>query len=260
MHVPTTHRALRPHARAGDALPEGRPGLGRADRFGPRPGQELAADGLRLARALGGPRRRSRLAIGARHHRPLGGAGRQARPGAGGRARRPPTISRAIRRSPTISRASSRIVRALPADPIIVRQNWLRAYDFTTDRGARGAQRLRAHQRSLRQARQACRSPIDVSSVIRASPLELPRRLDRAPLRERRARRRPKRWTAILTIVDPDAARRRRAPEEPARRLRQRHQLVEGAGTMTRRFPWKPAVRLRVFSFSRAGRTDCAFP
>ncbi|WP_239503507.1 VirB8/TrbF family protein, partial [Enterobacter hormaechei] len=27
-------------------------------------------------------------------------------------------------------------VRSIPADPIIVRQNWLRAYDFTTDRGA----------------------------------------------------------------------------------------------------------------------------
>ena len=27
-------------------------------------------------------------------------------------------------------------VRSIPADPIIVRQNWLRAYDWTTDRGA----------------------------------------------------------------------------------------------------------------------------
>ena len=27
-------------------------------------------------------------------------------------------------------------VRSIPADPIIVRQNWLRAYEFTTDRGA----------------------------------------------------------------------------------------------------------------------------
>ncbi len=27
-------------------------------------------------------------------------------------------------------------VRSLPADGIVLRQNWLRAYDFTTDRGA----------------------------------------------------------------------------------------------------------------------------
>jgi len=30
-------------------------------------------------------------------------------------------------------------VRGLPADPIVVRQNWLRAYEFTTDRGAPGS-------------------------------------------------------------------------------------------------------------------------
>jgi hypothetical protein len=28
-------------------------------------------------------------------------------------------------------------VRGLPADPVVLRQNWLRAYDFATDRGAR---------------------------------------------------------------------------------------------------------------------------
>ena len=38
------------------------------------------------------------------------------------------------------------MVRSLPADPIIVRQNWLQAYDFTTDLGLAGAQRLRPRQ------------------------------------------------------------------------------------------------------------------
>ncbi|MEG4641505.1 conjugal transfer protein TrbF, partial [Paracoccus sp. APAP_BH8] len=27
-------------------------------------------------------------------------------------------------------------VRSIPADPVILRQNWIRAYDWTTDRGA----------------------------------------------------------------------------------------------------------------------------
>jgi type IV secretion system protein VirB5 len=27
-------------------------------------------------------------------------------------------------------------VRSVPADPIVLRQNWLRAYDYTTDAGA----------------------------------------------------------------------------------------------------------------------------
>ena len=38
---------LWPHARARDAVSEGRPGLGRAHRLGPRPGAQLAADRLR---------------------------------------------------------------------------------------------------------------------------------------------------------------------------------------------------------------------
>ena len=37
-------------------------------------------------------------------------------------------------------------VRSIPADPIILRQNWLRAYDYTATSGARGAERLRPHQ------------------------------------------------------------------------------------------------------------------
>ena len=50
-------------------------------------------------------------------------------------------------------------VRSIPADPVIVRQNWLRAYDFTTDRGAIGAQRL-CPRRTTRSPRSASsRSP-----------------------------------------------------------------------------------------------------
>jgi type IV secretion system protein VirB5 len=43
-------------------------------------------------------------------------------------------------------------VRGLPTDAIVLRQDWLRAYDFTTDRGAAGAERIRAYQRSICQA------------------------------------------------------------------------------------------------------------
>src|SRR5271165_697276 len=85
--VPTTIRALWAHARAGDALPEGRPGLGRADRFRPGSGEELAAHGLRFSDPLRVPRRRTGLAIGAGDDHALGGRNRQARPGPGDRAR-----------------------------------------------------------------------------------------------------------------------------------------------------------------------------
>src|SRR3546814_972341 len=50
-HVQTTIDPLRQDTRARDALPEGRPDLGRPDRLGPRPGEELAARGVRLASA-----------------------------------------------------------------------------------------------------------------------------------------------------------------------------------------------------------------
>ena len=119
-------------------------------------------------------------------------------------------------------------VRGLPADPIILRQQWLRAYDFTTDRGAIALNEYRAHQRSLRQSRKDA----DLRRSLQRHPRfagYLPRRLDPAPLRERLARS-TERWTAILSIVASDPARRRPSAEEPARGLRQFHQLVEGAG------------------------------
>ena len=79
-------------------------------------------------------------------------------------------------------------VRAIPADAVIVRQNWLRAYEFTTDRGALALNDYaRANDPFAKVGKRQI--AIEVSSVIRASPGKLPRRLDRARLRERPARR-----------------------------------------------------------------------
>src|ERR1700704_1377342 len=60
-------------------------------------------------------------------------------------------------------------VRGLPADGIVLRQNWLRAYDFTTDRGAAALNeyaRSNAPFVNLGKLQIA----VEVSSVIRASP------------------------------------------------------------------------------------------
>ena len=60
-------------------------------------------------------------------------------------------------------------VRAIPADAIIVRQNWLRAYEWTTDRGAAALNDYaRANDPFTKVGRQQV--AIEVSSVIRASP------------------------------------------------------------------------------------------
>ncbi|CAG0990886.1 hypothetical protein RHIZO_02246 [Rhizobiaceae bacterium] len=90
-------------------------------------------------------------------------------------------------------------VRSIPADAIIVRQNWLRAYDFTTDRGAMALNDYaRSNDPFTRVGKQQV--AVDVSSVIRASPESF-----RVAWTERRyhdgALAETSRWTAILTVV-----------------------------------------------------------
>lgn len=90
-------------------------------------------------------------------------------------------------------------VRSIPADPIIVRQNWLRAYDWTTDRGA-GALNdyARTNDPFAKVGKQQI--AIDVSSVIRASPDSF-----RVAWTERHFENGQlsgtQRWTAILTVA-----------------------------------------------------------
>ena len=60
------------------------------------------------------------------------------------------------------------VVRAIPADPVIVRQNWLAAYDFLTDKGAVALNDYaRANDPFAKVGR--IQVAVDISSVIRAS-------------------------------------------------------------------------------------------
>ncbi len=89
--------------------------------------------------------------------------------------------------------------RSIPADPIIVRQNWLRAYEWTTDRGAAALNDYaRANDPFTKVGKQQI--AVDVSSVIRASPDSFrvawtERHFENGQLSA------TERWTAILTIV-----------------------------------------------------------
>lgn len=90
-------------------------------------------------------------------------------------------------------------VRSIPADPVIVRQNWLRAYEWTTDRGSAALNDYaRANDPFAKVGKQQV--AVDVSSVIRASPESF-----RVAWTERRYENgqlsTTERWTAILTIV-----------------------------------------------------------
>lgn len=90
-------------------------------------------------------------------------------------------------------------VRSIPADAIIVRQNWLRAYEFTTDRGAMALNDYaRTNDPFTKVGKQQI--AVDVSSVIRASPDSfrvawVQRTYQDGSLAS------TERWTAILTIV-----------------------------------------------------------
>lgn len=102
-------------------------------------------------------------------------------------------------------------VRSIPADPVIVRQNWLRAYDFATQGGALALNDYaRANDPFTKVGKQQV--AVDVSSVIRASPVSF-----RIAWTERRYQdgslASTERWSAILTIVvqpprDADALRK----------------------------------------------------
>ena len=90
-------------------------------------------------------------------------------------------------------------VRSIPSDAIIVRQNWLRAYEFTTQAGALALNDYaRANDPFAKVGKNQV--TVEVSSVIRASPNSF-----RVAWIERRYQdgslAATERWSAILTIV-----------------------------------------------------------
>jgi type IV secretion system protein VirB5 len=90
-------------------------------------------------------------------------------------------------------------VRQVPADPIVLRQNWLRAYDFATDRGAIA---LNDYARVTDPFALVgdTQVSVEVSSVIRASESSfrvawIERHYEKGQLAT------TERWTAILTVM-----------------------------------------------------------
>ncbi|HUO00878.1 MAG TPA: conjugal transfer protein TrbF [Bradyrhizobium sp.] len=90
-------------------------------------------------------------------------------------------------------------VRSLPEDPVIVRQNWLAAYDFVTDKGAVALNDYARANDPFGKIGKV-EVAVEISSVIRASSDSfriawIERRYENASLAA------TERWTAILTIV-----------------------------------------------------------
>ncbi|MDQ2862023.1 MAG: conjugal transfer protein TrbF, partial [Pseudomonadota bacterium] len=90
-------------------------------------------------------------------------------------------------------------VRSIPADPVVLRQNWLEAYNYTTDKGALA---LNGYARASDPFALVgtTQVSVEVSSVIRASESSF-----RVAWTERRyvdgALAATERWSAILTVV-----------------------------------------------------------
>ncbi len=90
-------------------------------------------------------------------------------------------------------------VRTISLDPVVVRQNWLDAYDYTTDRGAAFLNEYaRANDPFTKVGKQTV--TVEVSSIVRASD-----RSFQAQWTERRyvngSLAETEQWTAILTVV-----------------------------------------------------------
>jgi type IV secretion system protein VirB5 len=104
-------------------------------------------------------------------------------------------------------------VRAIPADPVIVRQNWLAAYDFVTDKGATALNNYARTNDPFTKVGKL-QVAVEISSVIRASNDSfrvawVERRYENASLAV------TERWTAILSVVldtPHDAERLRKNP------------------------------------------------
>ena len=90
-------------------------------------------------------------------------------------------------------------VRSVSADPVVMRKNWLEAYDYVTDKGALALSGYARADDPFSQVGKAQVS-VDISSVIRDSPSSF-----RVAWTERRyvdgQLATTARWTAILTVV-----------------------------------------------------------
>ncbi len=91
------------------------------------------------------------------------------------------------------------LVRALPIDPVVVRQNWLQAYQYTTDRGAATLNEYARRDDPFARVGKESVS-VEVSSVVRASDSSFQVRWDERHYTNG-ATAGLERWTAVLSIV-----------------------------------------------------------
>jgi type IV secretion system protein TrbF len=92
-----------------------------------------------------------------------------------------------------------RNVRSLSIDPIVVRKNWLEAYDFATDRAAQTLNEFARAADPFKSVGERTVS-VEVTSVVRASPDSFQVKWTEQSWKQGN-RERTERWTGILSVV-----------------------------------------------------------
>jgi type IV secretion system protein VirB5 len=139
-------------------------------------------------------------------------------------------------------------VRSVPSDPVVLRQDWLRAYDFATDKGALA---LNDYARTNDPFALIGKAQVAVDVEHRARlARQLPHRLERTALSGRSTGR------DSTLVCDPEhyasaTAHARGRAAQSARRLRHCPQLVEGTQPM-RLFRFAPACLILALSMISA--------
>lgn len=90
-------------------------------------------------------------------------------------------------------------VRSLSIDPIVVRQNWLRAYDFATERAAVTLNEYARENDPFANVGRLTVS-VEVQSVVRASETSFQLRWSERTF-ENGATREAKRWSAVVSVM-----------------------------------------------------------
>ena len=90
-------------------------------------------------------------------------------------------------------------VRSLSIDPIVVRQNWLRAYDFATERAAVTLNEYARENDPFANVGRLTIS-VEVQSVVRASDTSFQLRWSERTF-ENGATRDSKRWSAVVSVL-----------------------------------------------------------
>ena len=104
-------------------------------------------------------------------------------------------------------------VRSLPIDPVVVRQNWLTAYHYTTDQGAAVLNAYARHHDPFAQVGKASVT-VQITSIVRASPSSFDVRWVEHHFAHGAATG-TQRWTAVVSIVLQPPHTERRLRENP---------------------------------------------